>query len=105
MCIRDRSQVIPICLPWKDGDPTVENLLQKTPNQYLVITGWGRLTNNIYKVLKNYKKFGVAARTLQKVSLPIQTNKECKKTYRNLHEASSFCIGGLKGDFSKFLNT
>ena len=96
------SQVIPICLPWNDGDPTVDNLRQKNPNQYLVVTGWGKLTNNISKVFKSYQKYAVAARTLQKVSLPIQDNKECKKTYRRLNEASSFCIGGVKGIHEKF---
>jgi len=65
------SQVIPICLPWNDGDPTVENLRQKNPNQNLVITGWGKLTNNFSESLKSYQKYTVAARTLQKVTLPI----------------------------------
>ena len=92
-------------MPWNDGDPTVENLRQKNPNQNLVITGWGKLTNNFSEVLKSYQKYNVAARTLQKVALPIQINKECKTIYKNLHEASSFCIGGLKGDFINFLNT
>ena len=70
------SNVIPVCLPWKPEDPGN----QFHDDDKMVVTGWGRITNNRDFNRNNLLRFNVSTRTLQKLSLPI-ANNNCSTQY------------------------
>ena len=71
-----------------------------------MITGWGRVTNNITEAKKDLKKFKVFSRTLMKVNLPVaNTNEDCKFNVNN-HEVNldkQICVGGVDGMLLKII--
>merc|ERR1712226_1512868 len=56
------SAVVPVCLPWSSNNPRMGNI---EPGSDLVITGWGRITNNNHGTKKAYLEHSVATRTLR----------------------------------------
>ena len=71
-----------------------------------MITGWGRVTNNITEAKEDLKKFKVFSRTLMKVNLPVaNTNEDCK-FYVNTLEVNldkQICVGGVDGMLLKII--
>ena len=82
------SNVVPVCLPWRPQDPGHD--LKDTDK--MLVTGWGRITNNRDFNRNNLLRFNVSTRTLQKLPLPI-ANNNCSTQY----------IVGKKFDFKKQL--
>ena len=65
-----------------------------------MITGWGRITNNLDQAKKDFRKFKVSTRTLLKVVLPVaNTNENCKfyVDYNEVNLDKQICVGGVKG--------
>ena len=90
------SAVVPVCLPWKASEPTIENLKKFSK---LTVTGWGRVTNNNYKSKKAYLELSVATKTLRKVELPLVIPASEVYNYcRTSNDTTQFCAGGVKGN-------
>ena len=71
------------------------------PGSDLVITGWGRITNNNHGTKKAYLEHSVATRTLRKVELPLtipgtKVDNNCNSSNNTIQ----FCAGGQKGNSS-----
>ena len=65
-----------------------------------MITGWGRITNNLSQAKKDLRKFKVPTRTLLKVNLPVaNTNDNCKfyVDYNEVDLDKQICVGGIEG--------
>ena len=65
-----------------------------------MITGWGRITNNLKDAKKDLRKFKVPTRTLLKVNLPIANTDENCKFYVNHNGVNldkQICVGGVDG--------
>ena len=65
-----------------------------------MITGWGRITNNLKDAKKDLRKFKVPTRTLLKVDLPVANNNENCKFYVDHNEVNldrQICVGGVDG--------
>ena len=95
------SQVIPICLPWNAGDPTIALLRESTSDENVVIAGWGKITNDRSRSRESYSKYSVAVRTLQKVSLPLQSMEDCRSTFDDVNQKIMFCSGGMQVNIVK----
>ena len=90
---------MPICLPWNVEDPKVEYLKEGTR---LTIAGWGKTTDNIFAVRKNFDKHSVATRTLRKIQIPIITSESIGyKNCKSLKTKFKFCAGGMMGKIIK----
>ena len=90
---------MPICLPWNTDDPKLESLTEGTK---LTIAGWGKTTDNIFAVRKNFDKHSVATRTLRKIQIPIITSEsQGYKNCKSLKAKFKFCAGGMKGKIIK----
>jgi len=86
------SNIIPVCLPWKPEDPGN----QFHDDDKMLVTGWGRITNNRDFNRNNLLRFNVSTRTLQKLSLPI-ANNNCSTQYivgKKFNFDTQFCAGG-----------
>ena len=99
-----KSNVIPVCLPWKPEDPGN----QFHDDDKMLVTGWGRITNNRDFNRNNLLRFNVSTRTLQKLSLPI-ANNNCSTQYivgKKFNFDTQFCAGGelRKYLFLKYLS-
>ena len=75
------------------------------PGSDLVITGWGRITNNNHGTKKAYLEHSVATRTLRKVELPLtipgtKVDNNCNSSNNTIQ----FCAGGVRGksDFIEY---
>lgn len=65
-----------------------------------MITGWGRVTNNLKDAKKDLRKFKVPTRTLLKVDLPVANTDENCKFYVDHNEVNldkQICVGGVDG--------
>ena len=65
-----------------------------------MITGWGRITNNLSQAKKDLRKFKVPTRTLLKVDLPVaNSNPNCKfyVDYNEVNLDKQICVGGVEG--------
>ena len=65
-----------------------------------MITGWGRITNNLKDAKKDLRKFKVPTRTLLKVDLPVANTNENCKFYVDHNEVNldrQICVGGVEG--------
>ena len=65
-----------------------------------MITGWGRVTNNLKDAKKDLRKFKVPTRTLLKVNLPVANTNENCKFYVDHNEVNldrQICVGGVDG--------
>jgi len=49
-----KSGVVPVCIPWRQNDPG----RRLTTRADLLVTGWGRVTNNPRINSNNYRRFG-----------------------------------------------
>ena len=87
--------MIPICLPWNKTDPGSE--LEK--GAQLVVTGWGKVTNNVSINEKNVEEFEAAARTLQKLTIPLIESNQCPNfpLIKNFNPDIQLCAGAEKG--------
>jgi len=86
----------PVCLPWSKDSPA-RNL---EDGEDTLITGWGRVTNNLKDAKKDLRKFKVPTRTLLKVNLPVaNTNENCKfyVDYNEVNLDRQICVGGVEG--------
>ena len=93
------SAVVPVCFPWNESEPTIENLKKSSK---LTVTGWGRVTNNNYKSKKAYLELSVATRTLRKVELPLVIpGTEVHNNCRTSNDTTQFCAGGVKGNLGR----
>ena len=92
------SAVVPVCLPWKESEPTIDNLRKSSK---LTVTGWGRVTNNNYQSKKAYLELSVATRTLRKVELPLVIRgSEVHNNCRASNDTIQFCAGGVQGNLA-----
>ena len=60
-----------------------------------MITGWGRITNDLLIANEQFLKENVATRILRKVKVPILSNEVCSKF--QLESDSQICAGGVDG--------
>ena len=88
--------VIPICLPWNKTDPGRE--LEK--GAQLVVTGWGKITNNDSITEKNVDEFDAPTRTLQKLVIPLVDSDQCPNfpALKNFDPSIQLCSGAEKGE-------
>ena len=77
------SGVVPVCIPWSANDPG----RALTTKADLLVTGWGRVTNNRRVNSQNYKRFRVATRALKKLKVPAVSRKSCNQIdiFKNLN--------------------
>ena len=75
----ERSLITPVCLPWGPNDPG--HHLHESDK--LVVTGWGKVTNDAVESRRRYTQYGVPSRTLQ-VSIPA-TNSCANEKARPFH--------------------
>ena len=92
------SGVVPVCIPWSANDPG----RALTTKADLLVTGWGRVTNNRRVNSQNYKRFRVATRTLKKLKVPAVSRKSCNQIdiFKNLNTDLQICAGGVVGEDS-----
>ena len=95
------SGVKPVCLPWFANDPG--RVL--TTEADLLVTGWGRVTNNRRVNNQNLRLFKASTRTLKKLKVPAVSRKSCDKIeiFKNLNTDLQICAGGVEGKFSQCL--
>ena len=62
---------------------------------HALITGWGRITNDLLIANEQFLKENVATRILRKVKVPILSNEVCSKF--QLESDSQICAGGVDG--------
>ena len=88
--------VIPICLPWKKTDPGTD----LGQGAELVVTGWGKVTNNDSITEKNVDEFDAPTRTLQKLVIPLVENDQCPNfpALKNFDPNIQLCSGAEKGE-------
>ena len=90
------SNVVPICLPWKQSDPGFE----PTPDSFATVAGWGRVTNDEDAALESYVNLGTAVARLQELPVPILNATACRETYPRFSESNQLCSGGKVGEDS-----
>ena len=92
--------MIPICLPWNKTDPG--SMLEK--GTQLVVTGWGKFTNNESINEANVNEFDAPSRTLQKLVIPLVENDQCLNipALKNFNPEIQLCSGAEKGEDNFF---
>ena len=91
------SGVTPVCLPWAANDPG----RALTTQADLLVTGWGRVTNNRRKANANFRRFKASTRTLKKLKVPAVSRKKCNEIeiFKNLNTDLQICAGGVEGTY------
>ena len=84
-----------MCLPWKKNDPGQD----LKSSDKLVVTGWGRTTNDEIEAAATFDRFNVSTPILQKVELTELAHEECiaQFAFRNVIRAMQLCAAGEKG--------
>ena len=92
------SGVKPVCLPWSANDPG--RVL--TTEADLLVTGWGRVTNNRRINNQNLRLFKASTRTLKKLKVPAVSRNACDKIeiFKNLYTDLQICAGGVEGKYN-----
>ena len=68
-----------------------------TEGDRMIITGWGRITNNRGKATAALSKFKVSTRTLRKLTVPVANNKCTSRDAFNINRQKQMCAGGQEG--------
>ena len=86
-----------MCLPWNKNDPGQD----VKASDKLVVTGWGRTTNNNLEVAANFAKFNVSTPILQKLDLTEVPHEECikKLLFRDVRKVNQLCAGVEPGNY------
>lgn len=94
----DNSIVSPICLSWIRNDPNVQLKL----GDKMVVTGWGKYTRNETETRDNFKNFGSASKTLQKLEVPGVPIKTCSifDHLKNIRSDIMICAGAESGKYN-----
>lgn len=89
------SNVIPVCLPWKETDDGRKLLA----GDDLIVTGWGRTTNDNRKETVKVIQDQVSSTVLQKARIPAVGRITCdnEELFKNLNTTTHICAGGVKG--------
>lgn len=89
------SAVMPVCLPWSRNDPG--RVLRA--NDKLIVTGWGRVTNNKRLSNKNYLDFRAATRILMRLVVPGISRSKCadNPAFPALNTDLQICAGAEAG--------
>ena len=98
---RQISAVSPVCLPWSEDDFA----RSADVGDKALVTGWGRVDNNIIKHYRKQKKNRAGSRILLKVRLPIVSETDCKnadRSFRTVDGKTQICAGAEKGMFNVF---
>ena len=66
----------------------------------MVITGWGRITNDKRKATSALSRFRVSTRTLRKLTVPVANNKCTSRDAFNINRQKQMCAGGQEGKIS-----
>ena len=95
------SSVSPVCLPWSEDDyARVADVGDKA-----LVTGWGRIDNDIRRHYRFQIKNRAGSRILLKVDLPIISEKDCKDAgpnFKSINGKTQICAGAEKGMFFVF---
>lgn len=83
------SRIVPVCLPWKSRDPSIET--DEDDALKIMVTGWGRVTNSPDEALKSLNEYQVSTRILNKVVLSVKTGQFCQSRNSRLVPATQFC--------------
>ena len=68
------------------------------------MTGWGKVTNNVFTNFKRYQKFAASSRQLRKAKINGVSKTECEKQelYKGRIDTTvQLCAGGDIGEFLK----
>ena len=65
----------------------------------MIVTGWGRVTNNKIKAITDLNRFSVSTRTLRKLAVRHANNKCTNQDVFNIDKRLQMCAGGRKGKF------
>ena len=65
----------------------------------MIVTGWGRVTNNKIAALTNLNKFSASTRTLRKLTVQHANNKCSNQDVFNIDKRLQMCAGGRIGEF------
>lgn len=87
------SNVVPVCLPWKQTD-TGRKLFAGND---LIVTGWGRTTNDNRQETNKLLQNQVSSTVLQKATIPAVGRATCDNEERfvNLNTTTHICAGGV----------
>lgn len=93
-----KTNVLPICLPWKRNDPGRE---LHSNNNYTVL-GWGHTTNDRIEKCKDFRKYKAGAGILQQLDVPFLDWEECNKKANfppgwKVDQETLVCAGGEDG--------
>ena len=86
-----------MCLPWNKNDPGQDI----KASDKLVVTGWGRTTNDALAVAATLAKFKVSTPILQKLDLTELPHEECTIKglgFKNVRKEIQLCAVGEKGN-------
>ena len=70
----------------------------------MIVTGWGRVTNNKIAALTNLNKFSASTRTLRKLTVQHANNKCSNQDVFNIDKRLQMCAGGRIGEFERKRN-
>jgi secreted trypsin-like serine protease len=87
------SNAMPVCLPWNRNDPG----RGLSEGDRMIITGWGRITNNRRQATAALSKFRVSTRTLRKLTVPVANNECTSRDAFNINRQKQMCAGGQEG--------
>ena len=94
----------PVCLPWSEDD----NARGVDVGDKALVTGWGRVDNNIRRHYRFQIKNRAGSRTLLKVNLPIISEEDCKNagsSFKTIDGKTQMCAGAEKGMFIIFFTS
>ena len=66
----------------------------------MIITGWGRITNDKRKATSALSRFRVSTRTLRKLTVPVANNECTSRDAFNINRQKQMCAGGQEGKIS-----
>ena len=84
------SRIVPVCLPWKSSDPNAE-IDDEDDGKKIMVTGWGRVTNDRSEVVKTLDQYQVASRILNKVFLSVKDDQFCQGPNTRFKTSSQIC--------------
>ena len=71
-----------------------------TDGDRMILTGWGRITNNRGQATAALSRFKVSTRTLRRLTVPMANNKCTSRDAFNINTEKQMCAGGQKGKIS-----
>ena len=84
------SSAQPICLPWSE-------ILELEDDTNVMVTGWGRTTNDATESQNIFLTHKVSSPTLQKLKIPIANEKCSEEDFFTIDEKIQLCAGGKDG--------